>query len=294
MRVEGDITTMNMVKTVLLMGLMTGLIVWAGDALGGRQGMVIAIVIAAGMNLVSYWFSDKIVLAMYRAQPVDETTAPGLYRLVAALAQRGNLPMPKVYIIPDESPNAFATGRDPQHAVVAVTAGIMRILKEDELAGVIAHELSHVRNRDILISAIAATLAGALMVLVRIFAFSAMLYGGGGGDRDRRGGGLEALALMIIGPIAALLIQMAISRSREYQADADGARLSGNPLGLASALRKLERGAEYIPMDAQPQTAHMFIVNPLSGRSLLNLFATHPPMEERIARLEEMARSGNW
>ena len=283
---------MNTVKTVLLMGLMTGLFLWAGHAIGGQQGMIIALVMAAGMNMISYWYSDKIVLAMYHAQPVDEQTAPGLYRLIASLAQRDNLPMPKVYIIPDPSPNAFATGRDPQHAVVAVTAGILRLLNDDELSGVIAHELSHVAHRDILISAVAATLAGALMVLVRIFAYSSLFFGGG---RDREGGsGLEALAMLIIAPIAALLIQMAISRSREYSADASGAHLAGDPMTLANALRKLERGSEAVPMDAQPATAHMFIVNPLSGRSLMNLFATHPPLEERIARLEQMARTGQF
>ncbi|MEN6643503.1 MAG: zinc metalloprotease HtpX [Armatimonadia bacterium] len=285
---------MNFVKTVLLMGLLTGLFIFVGDQIGGRQGMYIALVLAAGMNLISYWFSDKIVLAMYRAQPVDETTAPALYRIVRRLADRGNLPMPKVYIIPTDSPNAFATGRNPSHAAVAVTSGIMQILNEEELEGVIAHELSHVRNRDILISAIAATLAGALMVLVRIFAFSTMFYGGGS-SRDRDGGGLGAIAMLIIAPIAALLIQMAISRSREYQADASGAHLSGNPMSLANALAKLERGVEYRPMEqASPATAHMFIVSPLKGRSMASLFATHPPMEERIARLQEMARSGNY
>lgn len=286
---------MNFVKTVLLMGLLTGLFIFVGDQIGGRQGMYIALVLAAGMNLISYWFSDKIVLTMYRAQPVDETTAPGLYRIVRRLADRGNLPMPKVYIIPTDSPNAFATGRNPSHAAVAVTSGIMRILNEEELEGVIAHELSHVGNRDILISAIAATLAGALMVLVRIFAFSTMFYGGGGSRDDRDGGGLGAIAMIIIAPIAALLIQMAISRSREYQADASGAHLSGNPMSLANALAKLERGVEYRPMEqASPATAHMFIVSPITGCSLASLFATHPPMEERIARLQEMARSGNY
>lgn len=277
---------MNTIKTVLLMGLMTALFLWVGDRYGGQQGMIMALVLAAGMNLGSYWFSDKIVLAMYHAQQVDEQTAPGLYRLVANLAQRDNLPMPKVYIIPDESPNAFATGRNAQHAVVAVTAGILRLLNDDELGGVIAHELSHVAHHDILISAIAATMAGALMVMVRIFAF----FGGG---RDRRGG-LEMLAMLIIGPIAAMLIQMAISRSREYEADAGGAHLSGNPMSLANALRKLERGSEAIPMDAQPATAHMFIVNPLSGRSMMGVFSTHPPLEERIARLERMAQTGQF
>lgn len=283
---------MNTLKTVLLMGLMTGLLIFVGDMAGGRQGMIIALGLAAVMNMVSYWFSDKIVLAMYRAQEVDENTAPGLYRMVRTLAQRGNLPMPKVYIIPDESPNAFATGRNPSHAVVAVTAGIMRMLDDDELSGVIAHELSHVGNRDILISAIAATLAGALMVLARMVMYSAMIFGG---SRDERGGGgLGALLMMILAPIAAMFIQMAISRSREYQADASGARLCGNPLSLANALRKLERGSEAIPMHASPQTAHMFIVNPLKGQTFASLFSTHPPMAERIARLEQMSRTGQW
>ncbi|MHB8996601.1 MAG: zinc metalloprotease HtpX [Armatimonadota bacterium] len=283
---------MNTLKTVLLMGLMTGLLIFVGDMAGGRQGMIIALGLAAVMNMVSYWFSDKIVLAMYRAQEVDEATAPGLYRMVRTLAQRGNLPMPKVYIIPDESPNAFATGRNPSHAVVAVTAGIMRMLDDDELSGVIAHELSHVGNRDILISAIAATLAGALMVLARMMMYSAMIFGG---SRDERGGGgIGALLMMILAPIAAMFIQMAISRSREYQADASGARLCGNPLSLANALRKLERGSEAIPMHASPQTAHMFIVNPLKGQTFASLFSTHPPMAERIARLEQMSRTGQW
>lgn len=286
---------MNYVKTVLLMGLLTGLFIWVGDLAGGRQGMIIALVLAGVMNLGSYWFSDKIVLAMYRAQPVDEATAPQLYRIVQRLAQRGNLPMPKVYIIPEGSPNAFATGRNPAHAAVAVTDGIMRILNEEELEAVIGHELSHVGNRDILISAIAATLAGALMVLARIFMYSTLFMGGGGDSRDRGGGGLGAIVMLILAPIAAMFIQMAISRSREYQADLGGARLSGNPMALASALGKLQRGAEYQPMEnANPATAHMFIVSPLSGRSLMNLFSTHPPMEERIARLQEMARSGNY
>ncbi len=277
---------MNQVKTVLLMGLLTGLFVLVGDWAGGQQGMIIALGLAVAMNFFSYWYSDKIVLMMYRAQPVDEASAPGLYRIVSGLVARAGLPMPKLYIIPDPSPNAFATGRDPQHAAVAVTAGIMRLLTEEELAGVVAHELSHVRNRDILISAMAATLAGALMVLVRIFAWSAMVFGGGRDDRD--GGGLGALFMLIFAPLAAMLIQMAISRSREYQADASGAQLCGNPHALANALRKLARGNEAIPMQAEPSTAHMFIVSPLTGRSLMNLFATHPPLEERIARLERM------
>lgn len=277
---------MNRVKTVLLMGLLTGLFLLVGNWAGGRQGMYIALGLAAAMNFFSYWYSDKLVLRMFRAQPVDAQTAPTLHRIVSRLAQRANLPMPALYVIPDYSPNAFATGRNPSHAAVAVTAGIMRLLNEEELEGVIAHELSHVGNRDILVSAIAATLAGGLMVLARMFMYSAMIFGGGRDDRD--GGGIGGLVMIIIAPIAAMLIQMAISRSREYQADQSGAQLSGNPRALASALRKLQQGSEQIPMNAQPATAHMFIVNPLSGRSLMSLFSTHPPMEERIARLERM------
>lgn len=271
------------------MGLLTGLFVLVGDMAGGRQGMFIALAIAAGMNLISYWYSDKIVLKIYRAQPVDEASAPQLYGIVRKLAARAEIPMPQVFVIPSSSPNAFATGRDPQHAVVAVTQGIMGILSPDELEGVIAHELSHVRNRDMLISTIAATLAGGLMMLVRIFAYSSMFFGGG---RDRNGGGLGALLMLILGPIAALLIQMAISRSREYEADASAALLTGNPLGLAGALRKLEMGTQARPMEANPSTAHMFIVNPLSGGGLTKLFSTHPPLQDRVARLETMARAG--
>lgn len=282
---------MNTMKTVLLMGLLTGLVVFVGDLAGGRQGMYIALGIAAVMNLVSYWFSDRIVLAMYRAQPVDYSSAPRLYSMVQRLTQRAGLPMPALYVIPTPTPNAFATGRDPQHAAVAVTDGIVRMLTEEELEGVIAHELSHVRNRDILISAIAATLAGALMILARILGYS-MLFFGGGGDRDRNGGGLGALFAIIFAPIAAMLIQMAISRSREFQADSSAAALTHNPMGLARALGKLARGNEAIPMDAEPSTAHMFIVSPLSGRSFVNLFSTHPPLEARIERLEKMAREG--
>lgn len=276
---------MNQLKTVLLMGLLTGLFLLAGDYLGGRNGMYIAFGLAAVMNFVSYWYSDKIVLAMYRAQPVDQATAPTLYRIVSGLTQRANLPMPKLYVIPVESPNAFATGRNPDHAAVAVTAGILRLLDEQELEGVIAHELSHVGNRDILISAIAATLAGGLMILARIFGYSLMVFGGS----RRNGGGLGALFMLIFAPLAALLIQMAISRSREYQADASGAHLSGNPQALARALMKLERAGEQVPMQAEPATAHMFIVNPLSGQTFAGLFSTHPPLEQRIARLEHMS-----
>lgn len=284
---------MNVIKTIFLMGLLTGLFLLVGDLIGGRIGMYGALGLAAVMNLASYWFSDKVVLAMYHAQPVDPSSAPQLYQIVEGLAQRDNLPTPKIYIIPSESPNAFATGRDPQHAVVAVTQGIMRLLNRDELEGVISHELSHVKNRDLLIGAMAATLAGALMLLVRIFAFSTFFYGGyGGGGRDRGGSGLELLAMLIIGPIAAIMIQMAISRSREYQADASGAQLSGNPMGLAKALAKLEQGVAMRPMNAQPSTAHLFIVNPINGKFMAGLFSTHPPLEDRIARLQQMAREG--
>jgi heat shock protein HtpX len=282
---------MNTAKTILLMGLLTGLLVGAGYLIGGQSGMIVAVVLAAVMNAVSYWFSDKIVLTMYRAQPVDEATAPGLFRIVHRLTDRAGLPMPTICIIPDPSPNAFATGRDPQHSVVAVTEGILRLLREDELEGVLAHELSHVRNRDLLIGAIAATMAGALMTLARIFAWSTLFFGGGG-DRDRDGGGLGALFMIILAPIAATLVQLAISRSREYQADASAAQLTGNPLGLARALGRLQQGVEREPMQADPSTAHLFIVSPLSGRSIMSLFSTHPPLEERIARLQKLAAGG--
>jgi heat shock protein HtpX len=278
---------MNGLKTVLLMGLLTGLFLGVGHLIGGRQGMYVALGLAAVMNLVSYWLSDKIVLALYRAQPVTEAEAPWLYRVVGRLTQRAGIPMPRLYTIPNPSPNAFATGRNPEHAAVAVTDGILRILTEEELEGVLAHELAHVQHRDVLISAMAATLAGALLILVRIFAYSSLFFGG---DGRRRGGGLEALALLIVAPIAAALIQMAISRSREYAADAKSAELTGNPLGLARALAKLRQASEVIPMQADPNTAHLFIVSPLSAGSFLNLFSTHPPLEERIARLERLAR----
>lgn len=277
---------MNAFKTFLLMALLTGLFLLVGDLAGGTHGMIIALALAALMNLVSYWFSDKIVLAMYRAQEVTESQAPALYAAVRRLAAREGLPMPRVFIIPEESPNAFATGRDPQHAVVACTEGLVRMLDQEELEGVLAHELAHVRNRDMLIGAIAATLAGALMLLARI----AMIFGGG---RDREGGAIGWVLMVVLAPIAALLIRLAISRSREYQADAEGAAMSGNPLGLARALAKLERASEVVPMDAaEPNTSHLFIVNPLRGQWLGSLFSTHPPIEARIARLQEMARGG--
>jgi heat shock protein HtpX len=274
---------MNWMKTFLLMGALTALVVLIGDLLGGRQGMVMAFALAIIMNFGAYWFSDKIVLSMYGAQQVDESQAPRLFSIVRSLAAGAGLPMPKVYIIPADQPNAFATGRDPNHAAVAVTEGIMRILNEDELEGVLAHELAHVKNRDILIGTIAATIAGAVMMISRF-----ALFFGGSRDDDREGNPLVMLVAMIVAPIAALLIQMAISRQREYGADEDGARISGKPYALASALAKLERGKEVVPMDANPATAHMFIVNPFSAQGIANLFSTHPPIPERIARLERM------
>jgi heat shock protein HtpX len=279
-----------MVRTTLLLGALTGLIMLIGQWLGGSHGMVIAFVFAIIMNFASYWFSDKIVLAMYRARQVNEAEAPMLYRIVHNLAVRARMPMPRLYIIPSESPNAFATGRNPQHAVVAVTEGILRLMNERELTGVLAHELSHVQNRDILISSIAATLAGVVMMVADMARFAA-IFGGMSRDDDREGGGgiIGLIAMSILAPIAAMIIQMAISRTREYEADATGARMSGDPLGLASALGKLGMASERIPMDASPQTAHLFIVNPLKGRSLLQLFSTHPPLEDRIARLQAMA-----
>ncbi len=279
---------MNEVKTIALMTLMTVGFVLLGQYLGGQQGMVMALVLAAVMNLGAYWFSDKIALLSYHAQPVSEAEAPELYAMVRSLATRAGLPMPKVYVIPSASPNAFATGRNPQHAAVAVTAGIMQILNRQELEGVIAHELGHVRNRDILIGSIVATLAGAITMLARMASFGAM-FGVYGNDRDRGGNVIGLLAMAILAPIAALLVQMWISRTREYQADASGAAIAGTPYGLASALEKLGMAAKRLPIaNANPSSAHMFIVNPLSGKSLMSLFSTHPPIEERIQRLRAM------
>jgi heat shock protein HtpX len=275
----------NSIKTGLLLGALTGLIMVIGRYLGGNQGMVIAFFFAMVMNFGSYWFSDKIVLSMYRAKPVSEAEAPELTRMVRQLALQAGLPMPKVCIMPSESPNAFATGRNPQHAVVAVTQGILRLLNENELRGVLAHELAHVKHRDILIGSIAATLAGAIM-LVASMARWAALFGGFGGRDDEDGGGMIGLiAMSILAPIAAMLIQMAISRSREYAADAAGASFAGSPYGLASALQKISSASRQIPMKAEPATAHMFIMNPLSAKRLMNLFSTHPPVEKRIEKL---------
>lgn len=278
-----------MLRTTLLLGALTGIIMGIGQFLGGSQGMTIAFVFAIIMNFGSYWFSDKIVLAMYRARQVNEAEAPMLYRIVHNLALRVGMPMPKLYIIPAEGANAFATGRNPQHAAVAVTEGILRLMNERELTGVLAHELSHVRNRDILISSIAATLAGVIMMIANMARWAAIFGGMQRDDREGGGGALGLIVMAIIAPLAAAIIQMAISRTREFAADETGARTSGDPLGLASALGKLGVAAERIPLDASPQTSHLFIVNPLSGRSLMRLFSTHPPLEERIERLQAMA-----
>jgi heat shock protein HtpX len=279
---------MNNIKTLFLLVTLTLVLVWAGGALGGKQGMTIALIFALGMNFISYWFSDKIVLRMYRAKQVTEAEAPDLYSIVRSLVQKAGMPMPKVYMMDQEQPNAFATGRNPNHAAVAVTTGIMRILTREELQGVIGHELSHIKNRDILISTIAATIAGAISYLAQMAQW-AMIFGGHRGDDDEGGSPIAAFVMMIVGPIAAMIIQMAISRSREYAADSGGAEIAGNPRYLAGALRKLHMASQKIPMHANPATSHMFIVNPFSGGGIIKLFSTHPPIEERIARLESMS-----
>jgi heat shock protein HtpX len=281
---------MNLLKITFLLTCLTLLLVAMGSAIGGHSGMIIAFVMACGMNFFSYWYSDKFILKMYKAREVSETENPAYYGMVRRLAHQANMPMPKVYIIPSEGPNAFATGRNPQNAAVAATEGIMRILSAEELEGVMAHELAHVQNRDTLISTIAATFAGAISMLGSMLQWAA-IFGAGRGEEEEEGGGiLGGLAMAIIAPMAAMLIQMAISRSREYLADASGARICGKPLALANALRKLQQAATMLPMrEATPATSHLFIVNPLTGASLLKLFSTHPPMDERIARLEAMA-----
>jgi len=279
---------MNTVKTVGLMVLLMGLMMFVGQWLGQEQGLVMAFVLSLLMNLGMYWFSDKIVLMSYGARQISEEEAPRLYAIVRKLAQQAELPMPKVYIIPGQTPNAFATGRNPEHAAVAATEGILRTLSEDELEGVLAHELAHVKHRDILTATIVASMAGAIVFLSRMAVFASM-FGGGSRDRDDSNP-LGQLLLIILAPIAAMLIQFAISRSREFAADAGGAQISGRPLSLANALRKLEAGVERHPMEnAGTATAHMFIVNPLRGGGVLKLFSTHPPTEERIARLEQIA-----
>ena len=289
---------MNMLRTTVLLAVLTALLVWVGSVLGGHQGAVIAFVIAAAMNFFSYWFSDKIVIKMYQGQEVSPQDDPELYGMVQDLTQRAGLPMPKVYMLPQETPNAFATGRNPQHfggggADPAAGSGDKR-----ELAGVLGHELAHVSNRDILVSSIAATLAGAISYLAQMAQWAAIF---GGGHRDDREGGsnmISLLVMMIVAPLAAMLIQMAVSRSREYGADVGGAKTTGDPLALASALRKLHLGSQHIPLETSQATAsataHMFIVNPLTGGGLAALFSTHPPMEDRIARLEAMARDHSY
>jgi heat shock protein HtpX len=278
----------NALKTTLLLGALTGFLLVIGQYFGGQNGMIIALIFAAVMNFVSYFFSDKIALAMYRAQPVSREELPRAYQVLERLTQRIGIPMPKVYVIPSESPNAFATGRNPNHASVAVTQGILNLLNDEELEGVLAHELGHVRNRDILISSIAATLAGAITVLARMAMWGAMFGGYGGRDERDRGGGIGALLMVILAPIAAMLIQLAVSRSREYAADDTGAHLTGNPYALASALRKLDTYSRRVPLPASPSTAHLFIVQPFlgtGGLNFANLFSTHPPIAKRIERL---------
>ncbi len=282
----------NQFKTALLLAAMTAVIVLIGNLMGGRQGMIIAFLFAAGMNFFSYWYSDKIVLKMYRAREVGPSEGAELYDIVQGLVANAGLPMPKVYMIPQEAPNAFATGRNPENAVVAVTDGLLKLMNKEEISGVLAHELAHIKNRDILIGTIAATMAGAIMMLASMARWGA-IFGGGRSSNDNGGaGGLGLIIMSLLAPFAALIIQMAISRSREYLADATGAAIAGRPDGLAEALGKLGAYSKRIPMTANPSTAHMFIVNPLSGRSLASLFSTHPPIEERIAKLRGRATGG--
>lgn len=283
------------IRTTVLLAVLTAVIMWVGKMIGGTGGMMIALVFAGGFNFYAYWYSDKMVLKMYRAKPVTAEEAPDLYRLVAELASKAGLPMPALYIIPQQAPNAFATGRNPENAVVALTEGLIRYMNREELAGVIAHELGHIKNRDMLIQTIAATMAGAVMMLATLARWSA-IFGGIGGRDEGEGGGIFGLLLMsIIAPLAAMLIQMAISRSREYLADSTSAEITGNSAALASALDKLNAYSKQIPMKAEPATAHMFIANPLSGQSMMHLFSTHPPIEKRIARLsgKTLGQSGN-
>jgi heat shock protein HtpX len=277
-------TTTNYIKTALLLGLMTGLALASGYLIGGQTGMVVALVLSAALNFGSYWFSDKIVLGMYRAKPVSEPEAPRLHAIVDGLVARADMPKPALYILPQPAPNAFATGRNPEHAAVAVTAGLLELMEDQEVEGVIAHELAHIKNRDILISSVAATIAGAITMLATMARWAA-IFGGFGGRDDRDGGILGLLAMMIVAPLAAVMVQMAISRSREYGADATGAQIVGQPYGLASALEKLGHYSKRVPMQATPATSHMFIVTPLTGRAFMNLFSTHPPIAERVRRL---------
>jgi len=281
----------NAIKTTALLGLLTGLLLWIGQWLGGPQGLVIALVFAAAMNFGSYWFADRFVLAMYGARELSEQDAPDLFRIVRELATGIAMPMPRIYLVPSDSPNAFATGRSPEHAAVAVTEGILKLLTHDELRGVLAHELSHVRNRDTLISAVAATLAGVIMMVARMAYWGALFGGMRRDEREEGGSPFGFLAMIIVAPIAATLIQLAISRAREYQADASGAHILHRPQELADALEKIARVSNRIPLAAAgPATAHLWIVNPLKGDRLANLFSTHPPIEERIRRLRAMSR----
>ena len=278
---------MNNLKTVVLLGSLTGLLILIGGYFGGRNGVIIAFIFAMVMNFGSYWFSDKIVLRMYKASEVSEATSPQLYSIVKGLALRAGLPMPRLYVVPGNAPNAFATGRDENHAAIAVTEGILGLLHRDELEGVLSHELTHIKNKDILIGSIAATIAGAIILLASMAKWAA-IFGVGRGDDDE-GGGIFGLILMaILAPVAAAMIQMAISRSREYLADEGGARISGKPYGLANALEKLSQESKTVQMKVNPSTAHMFIVNPISGKSIANLFSTHPPVEKRVTKLRNM------
>jgi len=278
----------NTLKTAFLLTLLTLLLIWIGGHFGGRNGLILGFVFAAGMNFFTYFYSDKLALRMYRAQPVTREQLPRAYEVVERMTQRMGIPMPKMYVIPNDSPNAFATGRNPKHASVAMTEGILRLLNDEELEGVLAHELGHVQNRDILTSSIAATLAGAITLVARMGYWASLFggYGGGGGRSEREGGGLSGLFMLIVAPIAAMLIQLAVSRAREYEADATGAKTTGNPYALASALEKIDAYSKRVPMVASPSSAHLFIAQPLVGGGMFtNLFSTHPPMAKRIERL---------
>lgn len=279
-------STTNYLKTALLLGVLTALIMLVGRVLGGQSGMIVAFAFAALMNLGAYWFSDKMVLRMYRGREVSPAEAPRFHAIVDRLVARSGLPKPALYILPGDSPNAFATGRNPKHAAVAATEGVMRLMSDEEFEGVVAHELAHIKNRDILISSVAATIAGAISMLAHMAQWGAMFGGMRGGD-DREGGThpLALLATAIVAPLVALVVQMAISRSREFAADATGAAIAGQPYGLAKALQKLDGYAKRIPMNASPATAHMFIVQPFTGSAMMKLFSTHPPIEERVRRL---------
>jgi len=283
----------SQLKTLLLLALLTGLMLLLGQAAGGKTGLVIALVLALVMNFVSYWYSDKIVLSMYKAQELKPSDAPWLHAIVAELAKNAGIPKPRICVIPQDAPNAFATGRNPENAVVAVTRGIMHALSPEELRGVLAHEIAHIAGRDILIQSVAAVLGAAIMSIAHMLQWGA-LFGMGRRDNDEGGGGLSALALAIIAPIAAMLIQMAISRSREFLADETGARLSGRPLDLANALARLDAASRQIPLEGSPVAENLFIVNPFAGADFANLFSTHPPMAERINRLRELARRGGY